>query len=89
MTTLQAIASLGANVEFGDVIGAFLEIAELQRDEGTWSLQQSRGGLQDLIDQQMLEVVLPLYGLSDSPMKSLLRFASELKQLGLKPSALD
>ena len=44
MTTLQAIASLGADVELGDVTGAFLEFADLQRDEKKLYLQQPTGG---------------------------------------------
>ena len=53
MATLQAIASLGADVEFGDVTGAFLESAELRSDEGKLYLQQAQGGLPGFAEQQL------------------------------------
>ena len=67
VTTLQEIASWGADVELGDVTDALLESAELQRDAEKLYLQQPKGSLPGLSDQQWLEVVLPLYGLKDSP----------------------
>ena len=50
MTTLQAIASLCPDVELGDVTHAFLESAEVQRDEGKLYLRQTKGGLPGLDD---------------------------------------
>ena len=67
MVTLQVIASLGADVELGDVTGAFLESAELNRQGGKLFLRQPSGGLPGLHHQQLLEIRLPLYGLNDSP----------------------
>ena len=67
VVTLQVIASLGADVELGDVTGAFLESAELNRQGGKLFLRQPSGGLPGLHHQQLLEIRLPLYGLNDSP----------------------
>ena len=80
MATLQAIASLGADVELRDVIGALLKSAESRRDEGKLYLQQPKGGLSCLAEQQLLEIVLPLYGLNDSPKRWFLKFTSELNR---------
>ena len=46
VVTLQVIASLGADVELGDVNRAFLESAELNRQGGKLFLRQPSGGLQ-------------------------------------------
>ena len=43
VVTLQVIASLGADVELGDVTGAFLESAELNRQGGKLFLRQPPG----------------------------------------------
>ena len=67
VVTLQVIASLGADVELGDVTGAFLESAELCRQGVKLFLHQPPGGLPGLHPQQLLEIRLPLYGLNDSP----------------------
>ena len=67
MVTLQVIASLGADVELGDVTGAFLESAECSPQGGKLFLRQPSGGLPGLHTQQLLEIRLPLYGLNDSP----------------------
>ena len=48
MVTLPDIASLGADVELGDVTGAFLESAELSRQDGKLFLRQPSGGLPGL-----------------------------------------
>ena len=55
----------------------------------TLNLQQPRGGLPGLSDQQELEVALPLCGLNDTPKRWFSMFTSELEQLGWTPSALD
>ena len=52
------IASLGADVELGDVTGAFLESAELNRQGGKHFVRQPSGGLPGLHYQ---------HGLNDSP----------------------
>ena len=57
VVTLQVIASLGADVELGDVTGAFLESAELNRQGGELFLRQLSGGLPGLHHQQILEYV--------------------------------
>ena len=45
MVTLQVIASLGADVELGDVTGAFWESADLNRQGGKLFFRQPSGGL--------------------------------------------
>ena len=45
VVTLQVIASLRADVELGDVTGAFLESAELRRQGSKLFLRQPPGGL--------------------------------------------
>ena len=89
VVTLQVIASLGADVELGDVTGAFLESAELSRQGGKLFLRQPFGGLQGLHPQQLLEISLPLYGLNDSPKKWFLEVPNLLRNIGWKSSTLD
>ena len=87
--TLQVIASLGADVELGDVTGAFLESSELNRQGGKLFLRQPSGGLPGLHQQQLLEIRLPLYGLNDSPKRWFLEVSNFLRNVGWKSSALD
>ena len=75
VVTLRVIPSLGADVELGDVTGAFLESAELRGQGGKLFLRQPSGGLPSLHPQQLLKYVC-LYGLKDSP-KSWFHFPSE------------
>ena len=89
MVTLQLIASSGADVELGDVTGAFWESAELNRQGGKLFLRQPSGGLPDLHHQQLLEIRLPLYGLSDSPKRWFLDVSNFLRNIDWKSSALD
>ena len=70
-------------MELGDVTGAFLESAELNRQGGTHFLRQPSGGL------QLLEIRLPLYGLNDSPKRCFLEVSNFLRNIGWKSSALD
>ena len=88
VVTLQVIASLGADVELGDVTGAFLESAELSRQGGKLFLRQPSGGLPGLHPQQLLEIRLPLYGLNDSPKRWFLEVSNFLRNIGWKSSAL-
>ena len=76
VVTLQVIASLGADVELGDVTGAFLESAELSQQSGKLFLRQPSGGLPGLHPQQLLEIRLPLYGLNDSPKRRFLEISN-------------
>ena len=48
VVALQVIASLGADVELGDVTGSFLELAELIRQGGKLFFCQPSGGLPGL-----------------------------------------
>ena len=89
VATLQVIASLGADVELGDVTGAFLESAELSRQGGKLFLRQPSGGLPGVQPQQLLEIRLPLYGLNDSPKRWFLEVSNFLRNIGWKSSALD
>ena len=89
VVTLQVIATLGADVELGDVTGAFLESAELNRQGGKLFLRQPSGGLPGLHHQQLLEIRLPLYGLNDSPKRWFLEVSNFLRNIGWKSSALD
>ena len=66
VVTLEVIASLVADVELGDVTGAFLESAELSRQGGKLFLRQPSGGLPGLHPQQLLDILLPLYGMFPS-----------------------
>ena len=89
VVTLQVIASLGADVELGNVTGAFLESAELNRQGGKLFLCQPSGGLPGLHYQQLLEIRLPLYGLNDSPKTWFWGVSNFLRNIGWKSSALD
>ena len=89
VVTLQIIASLGADVELGDVSGAFLESAELSRQGGKLFLRQPSVGLPGLHPQQLLEIRLPLYGLNDSPKRWFLELSNFLRNIGWTSSALD
>ena len=89
MVTLQVIASLGADVELGDVTRAFLESAELRRHGRKLFLRQPSGGLPGLHPQQLLEIRLPLFGLNDSPKRWFLEVSTFLRNIGWKSSALD
>ena len=88
VVTLQVIPSLRADVELGDVTGAFLESAELSRQGGKLFLRQPSGGLPGLHPQQLLEIRLPLYGVNDSPKRWFLEVSNLLRNIGWKPSAL-
>ena len=89
MVAVQIIASLMADVGLVDVTRAFLESDELHRAYGKVFLQQPRTGLPGVLPRQLLEVVLPLYGLNDSLKRWFLHVTSVLKQLGWEPMALD
>ena len=89
VVALQVIASSVADVELGDVTGAFLESAELSRQGGKHFLRQPSGGLPGLHPQQLLEIRLPLYGLNDSPKRWFLEVSNVLRNIGWKSSALD
>ena len=89
VVTLQVIASLGADVELGDVTGVFWESTELNRQGGKLFLRQPSGGLPGLHHQQLLEIRLPLYGLNDSPKRWFLEVSNFLRNIGWKSSALD
>ena len=89
VVTLPVIASFGADVELGDVTGAFLESAELSRQGGKLFLRQPFAGLPGLHPQQLLEIRSPLYGLNYSPKKWFLEVSNLLRNIGWKSSALD
>ena len=82
VVTLQVIASLGADVELGDVTGTFLESAELSGQGGKLFLRQPSGGLPGLHPRQLLEIRLPLYGLNDSPKRWFLEVSNLLRNIG-------
>ena len=86
VVTLQVIASLGADVELGDVTGAFLESAE-SRQSGKPFLRQP-SGLPGLHHQQLLENRSPLYGLNDSPKRCFLEVSNLLRNVGWKSSTV-
>ena len=83
------IASLGADLELGDVTRAFLEPAEFRRQGGKLFLRQPSCGLPGLHPQQLLEIRLPLYVLNDSPKRWFLEVSNFLRNIGWKSSALD
>ena len=87
VVTLQV--TLGADVELGDVTGAFLESAELNRQGGKLFLRQPSVGLPGLHHQQVLEMRLPLYGLNDSPKRWFLEVSNFLRNIRWTSSALD
>ena len=89
VVTVQVTASLGADVELGDVTGAFLESAELRRQGGKLFLRQPSSGLPGQHPQQLLYIRLPLYWLNDSPKMWFLEVSTFLRNIGWKPSALD
>ena len=90
VVALQVIASSGADVELGDVTGAFLESAELRRQGGKlFFLRRPPGGLLGLHPQQLLEIRLPSYGLNDSLKRWFLEVSTFLRHLRWKPSVLD
>ena len=89
VVTLQVMASLGADVELGDVTGALLESAELNRQGGKLFLRQPSGGLPGLHPQQLLEIRLPLCGWYDCPKKWFLEVSNFHRNIGWKSSALD
>ena len=88
VVTMQVIASLGADVELGDVTGAFLESAELNRQGGKLFFRQPSGSLPGFHHQQLLEIRLPLYGLNDSPKRWFLEVSNLLRNIGWTSSAL-
>ena len=88
VVTLQVQASLGADVELGDVTGAFLESAELNRARWqTFSFVSHLAVFQVFTINNSLKYVLPLYGLNDSPKRWFLEvFQSPSETLGWKSS---
>jgi hypothetical protein len=86
---LQLIASLKFKLQVGDVHGAFLESDPLDRPEGPLYLKQPKEGFPGLEPGQILEVVLPLYGLNDAPQRWFRKLSTVLKKLGWKQSIID
>ena len=87
MVSMQVIASLMADEALGNVTGAFLESDTLQRENKKLLLRGDQ--VPGLLPRQLLEVVVPLHGLNDSPKRWFLQTTSVLELLGWKLSALD
>jgi hypothetical protein len=64
---LQVMASMKWKIQIGDIRGAFMEADRLERPEGPLYARQPPGGLPGLHPDQIVELVLPLYGLDDAP----------------------
>ena len=88
-TVLQTIASCQFTLQLGDVTGAFLETKELKRDQRLWMSCPKNYPLPDHDQEQLFEVVKPLYGLNDSPQKWYSTFDETVKELSWTPSKLD
>ena len=87
---LQLIASFKWVLELGDIKGAFLEAAPLERPNGPVFARQPPGGLPGVEDSTLLiEVLLPVYGLNDSPVRWFAEFVKEALLAGFVQSILD
>ena len=67
MLALRLAASNRWRLQIGDIRGAFMESDPLQRPDGPLYAKQPPGGLPGLHPDQVVELVLPLYGLDDAP----------------------
>ena len=71
MILLQVVTSYRWELNIGDVRGAFMEAPPLDRPAGKLYMSQPRGGVpgSGLSHDQLLEIILQLYGLNDSPQR--------------------
>ncbi len=69
MLLLQLVASNGLTLSIGDVRGAFMEAPPLNRRGGKLYMSLPRGRVpgSKMQSDQLLEIILQLYGLNDSP----------------------
>lgn len=87
---LQLIASFKWVLELGDIKGAFLEAQALDRPNGAIYCRQPPGGIPGIDDPELLIlVILPVYGLNDSPARWFLEFLKEALAAGWTQSRLD
>lgn len=87
---LQLIASLGADIELGDIKGAFTLSDEMNRPEGPLFCDMPPGFLPEGVDsRQVFEVVRHLYGLNSAPPAWQAKCTSKLLELGFYMSSHD
>ena len=76
MVALQIIASSKWVLQMADIKGAFMESDKLQREDGPLYFSQPSGGIPGLHKEQLIQIVVPMYGLMDA------RFPIAPKQRG-------
>lgn len=81
---------VGLGLQLGDVTGAFLEADELKRNQGKLYMSMpSTYPLDGYHREQLFEIVLPLYGLNDSPQGWFVKFSATVRKQGWQQSRLD
>ena len=89
-TVMQTIASMGFQLQLGDVTGAFLEADEMTRTNGRLFMSApANHNLPGYHPEQLYEVIKPIYGLNDSPQRWFTKFATTVKGDGWIQSRLD
>ena len=87
---MQTIASVGFELQLGDVTGAFLEADEMTRSNGRLFMSApANHHLPGYHPEQLYEVIKPIYGLNDSPQRWFTKFAETVKSDGWIQSRLD
>ena len=77
-------------MQLGDVTGAFLEGDELEREAGKLFMASPRNfDLPDYDNEQLFEVIKPIYGFNDSPQRWFTKFDKTVKRDNWKQSKLD
>lgn len=87
---LQTMASKGFTMQLGDVTGAFLEADAIGRQRGRLFMAQPKNGpFPDYEEEQLFEIIKPMYGLNDSPQMWYSKFKDTVEELQWTQSKLD
>lgn len=84
---LQLIASLEAEMELGDIAGAFMESDELKREDGPLYLEPPE--IDGVDPRQVVLVIKPLYGLNDAQRKWYDKFCGAALSAGMLRSKFN
>jgi len=89
-TVLQVIASSRYELQLGDVTGAFLESDRMERVNGRLFMSMPNTcPLPGYHPEQLFEVILPIYGLNDSPQNWFVKWQKTVKEQSWQQSRMD
>ena len=83
----QVISNAGLHMMFADVKAAFAQSNKLRRPKGRLFVAPCEGT--PLEEQDLIELIVPVYGLDDAPLRWFETVTEFLKSLGLRKSLLD